>query len=150
MESGCTCFFINAERVLAVVSPVTKAFIKKSRCIIPTTGVLSLWERPCECATFLFQWRFLFLPPTSVLSISTSSIRGFSLARYIWLLILCNMNHAVFWVTSISFANWYEEIPALWLTTIHIATNHLCRSILVFSNMVPVLTVKFFPVFLQR
>lgn len=48
IASGCMYSLMNADRVSDFVSGVTRAFIRFSRCIIPTTGALSLWERPCE------------------------------------------------------------------------------------------------------
>src|SRR5207244_4699387 len=39
--------------------------------IIPSTGILSFQFLPWHLGAFLFQWRFLFLPPIKVSSIST-------------------------------------------------------------------------------
>ena len=49
-----------------------------------------------------------------------------------------------------SFDSCTDEMPFLWEVTSQIAMNHLRSSILVLSKRVPVLTLKYFPVFLQR
>ena len=51
---------------------------------------------------------------------------------------------------SYSSCEWYDDIPLGSLVISHIAINHLYRLTRVCSKIVPVRTVKFRPVFLQR
>ena len=63
---------------------------------IPNTGVLSLKERLCEFLTFLFQWRFLFLPPTNVSSASTLLLNFPLFRKILQPLIRCCIYHVDF------------------------------------------------------
>jgi len=82
--------------------------------IAPQTGILSLQLLPWELGTFLFQCRFLFLPPIKVSSISTmpsSIVLKIGVLKVF--LKRCKANQADFWVIPIYLSNWQEEMPFL-------------------------------------
>lgn len=58
-------------------------------------------------------------------------------------------NYAIFFENIYIFCQPIERKPRFMVNK-HITTNYLYRSIFIFSNMVPIFTVKFFSVFLQR
>jgi len=73
VEFFSTLALIIGSSVLNLVLGTTWAIRLPPLSIAPQTGILSLQPpRPWELGIFLSQWRFLFLPPIKVSSISTT------------------------------------------------------------------------------
>ena len=114
VEPALTFNLINDSKVPCWVLGITWQIKLPSLSIIPKTGVLSFQLRPWEWGTFLSQWRFLFLPPIKVSSISTLFFNivlklGCSKAQRK----RCKTNQVDFWVMEIYLTNWREKIPFL-------------------------------------